>query len=296
MRRNAFAIIITLIIMGAATEACAGARGKRNVSPNGEFSFQVESHGRVLPIYNHNGKSYVEGAYGQTYGIRVNNHTGRHIEAVVTVDGRDVVSGKVGSYRTERGYVIDPYDSVFIEGFRRSWNNVAAFTFTSVGDSYAARMGDASNVGVIGVAVFKAKTYRPKTVPVYPYMYDDEAKEEAAPGLGTGYGRRSPKRSKSVPSAPAYSEKEAVDRDHNQGLGTGYGTDTYSPSTRTTFTRASRRPSAVMAVRYDDREGLYRLGVLPRPSYYRRAPTPEPFPNSPEPASFAPPPPSYWWE
>jgi hypothetical protein len=88
--------------------------------------------------------------------------------------------------------------------------------------------------------------------------------------------------------------------EHSQGLGTAYGEDTYSPSSSTTFERRSRRPSTVLAIRYDDREGLYALGVLPRPYYprpYHRKPKPDPFPHSPEPVTFAPPPPPrYYWE
>ena len=59
------------------------------------------------------------------------NRTHQRIEAVVTVDGRDVISGQVGDYTKQRGYVIDAYDSVLIEGFRRSMNTVAAFRFTN---------------------------------------------------------------------------------------------------------------------------------------------------------------------
>ena len=286
-------IVMVSLLLVCAEDAHASSRRKQNVSPNGEFSFQIESQGRVLPVYNYKGQSYVEGVMGATYGIRVVNHTGQRIEAVVTVDGRDVVSGRVGNYKKERGYVIEPYDAVFIEGFRRSWNSVAAFTFTDVGDSYAARMGDASNVGVIGVAVFKQKVYRPVPVPVVPYAYDG-AREEAAPNLGSGYGGGASKK-RSAPRAPSAESRPYDDGDYEQGLGTAYGDDTYSPSSQTTFSRASRRPSAVMTVRYDDRDGLYRLGVLPQYRYYRNS-TPEPFPESSEPVSFAPPPPRRWWE
>jgi hypothetical protein len=41
-----------------------------------------------------------------------------------------------------------------IDGFRQSDDQVAAFRFAKVRDSYAARRGDARNVGVIGIAFF----------------------------------------------------------------------------------------------------------------------------------------------
>jgi len=301
--RRALSVITAVVAIAAFSTHCHAGRGKRNVSSGGEYSFEIISGGMTLPVYNHRGRSYVEGRFGDTYAIRVYNHTGSRVEAVVTVDGRDVITGKVGNYKSGRGYVIAPYDSVLIDGFRTSWSNVAAFRFTDVGDSYAARMGDASNVGVIGVAVFKEKTYRPTPPPIYyPRRKDYEQ------GLGTGYGRGAPAapESKSADSAKrGAAESEGyggydyapTPRRHRQGIGTEYGDDTYSPATSTSFTRDSSRPRAVLAVRYDDREGLIALGVLPRPHprpYYH--PKPDPFPNSPEPVTFAPPPPRYYWE
>lgn len=305
MVRQLSTVIAFTVIVSVSTHCRAG-RGKTHVAPNGQFSVQVESGGTALPVYTHRGKSYVEGYFGAPYGIRISNHTGSRVEAVVTVDGRDVITGKVGDYRSGRGYVIDPYDSVLVDGFRTTWDNVAAFTFTDVGDSYAARMGDASNVGVIGVAVFKERAFRPRPAPIPDPLPRRHFRDQ---GLGTGYGGSAPSAPKSsarggAAESEAFDSSEgyaATERRHRQGLGTQYGQDTYSPTTSTTFVRATRRPTALLAIRYDDREGLIALGVLPRPyqpprPYYRRKPLPDPFPRSPEPVTFAPPPPRYDWE
>jgi hypothetical protein len=99
------------------------------------------------------GRTFILGSSGQRYTILLENRTGASFEAVVTVDGLDVVSGQTGSFEN-RGYVIRPYGPVEIRGFRQSLDRVAAFRFGSVGDSYAADRGDARNVGVIGVALF----------------------------------------------------------------------------------------------------------------------------------------------
>ena len=42
-----------------------------------------------------------------------------------------------------------------IDGWRTSEDSVAAFRFSSIEDSYAERMGDGRNVGVIGAAFFR---------------------------------------------------------------------------------------------------------------------------------------------
>ena len=73
---------------------------------------------------------------------------------MLSVDGRDAVTGRVGDFVNLRGYVIDPYANITVEGFRQSWGRVASFQFTSPGDSYSARQGTPQNVGVVGVAFF----------------------------------------------------------------------------------------------------------------------------------------------
>src|SRR2546422_280885 len=78
----------------------------------------------------------------------------RRVEAVVSVDGRDVVSGNPGDYMRERGYIIPPHGSVVVDGFRQSLSRAAAFRFSRPGSSYSSRMGTPENVGVIGVAFF----------------------------------------------------------------------------------------------------------------------------------------------
>ena len=113
----------------------------------------LDQGGRPLPALEVASREYVVGEPGEAYMIEVENHTNIRIEAVATVDGLDVVDGEEGSF-AKRGYVIGPFDSVRIDGFRRSTDTVAAFRFGSVRNSYAGRKGKARNVGVIGVALF----------------------------------------------------------------------------------------------------------------------------------------------
>ena len=65
-----------------------------------------DESGRELPTFHHAGQSYVLGRFGERYDIRVENRTGRRVEAVVTVDGRDVMTGEVGDFVHARGYLI----------------------------------------------------------------------------------------------------------------------------------------------------------------------------------------------
>jgi len=113
----------------------------------------LDENGAPLPSASFGGQDYVAGSDGQRYVIQIENHTNRRFEAVATVDGLDVVDGKDGSM-SKRGYLIDPWSTLQIDGFRRSQAAVAAFRFGAVKDSYAARKGNDRNVGVIGVAFF----------------------------------------------------------------------------------------------------------------------------------------------
>jgi hypothetical protein len=113
----------------------------------------LDENGSPLPTTNFGGRDYVAGADGQRYVIHIENHTGNRFEAVATVDGLDVIDGQGGSF-SKRGYLVNPWSTLEIDGFRRSQAVVAAFRFGAVKDSYAARKGSDRNVGVIGVAFF----------------------------------------------------------------------------------------------------------------------------------------------
>ncbi len=109
--------------------------------------------GRPLPGYPAGDRMYVLGQAGRRYVIVLENTTPYRFEAVVSVDGLDVINGRAASLGF-RGYIVPPRGSVQIDGWRRSQSTVAAFRFGSVGESYAAERGEARNVGVVGVALY----------------------------------------------------------------------------------------------------------------------------------------------
>jgi hypothetical protein len=296
------ALIVSFITVTVVTvlsnNLCAGTGAN-----NGDFSFQLESDGYPLSFYYSNGRTYVEGVKGEKYAIRIFNNSAGRVEAVVTVDGRDVISGKEGDYSSERGYIIAPHSSVLIEGFRTSLNGVAEFYFTDVNDSYAARMKNAVNTGVIGVAIFKEKRrrrgrHRPSPLMQYnryskrkAAQYRVQRNSESIKGpQKKGRAKVSERvRGSSLPLQSSYRSFERGDYEEQQ-IGTGYGEYRYSPAKESRFRRRSRRPSAKLAIYYDDFDGLVSRGVI-HPSGFYRPDVPNPFPLSDE-RAFAPPPPS----
>jgi hypothetical protein len=103
---------------------------------------------------NAGGRWFVIGEQGRRYSIVLRNETDYRLEAVLSVDGLDVMDGRPASMR-KRGYILRPRERLVVDGWRRSMQSVAAFRFGSVRDSYAEqKYGDSRNVGVIGVALF----------------------------------------------------------------------------------------------------------------------------------------------
>jgi hypothetical protein len=145
----------------AGIRAVAGAAQPRRTRP--VFSGAIESllsvelrdqSGSLLPGLAVGGRWFVVGEAGRRYSIVVRNESDVRIEVVLSVDGLDVMDGRPASYG-KRGYIIAPRGQVRVEGFRQSFDAVAAFRFGSVSDSYANRKhGDTRNVGVIGIAAF----------------------------------------------------------------------------------------------------------------------------------------------
>lgn len=122
-------------------------------------SLQGEN-GEALPGYSTGDRMYVIGQAGQRYTIMVENLTDQRFEAVVSVDGLDVINGRPAAMGY-RGYLVGPHARLSIEGFRQSASTVAAFRFGAVGESYAADRGDARNVGVVGIALFAENGWVP---------------------------------------------------------------------------------------------------------------------------------------
>lgn len=155
----------------------------------------IADGGDTLDTFFHKGRYYVHGAAGQRYTIRVSNPTPQRVEAVVSVDGIDVIDGESGDLR-KRGYVVPAYGEVRIEGWRTSLDDVASFRFSAVKNSYAGRKGKARNVGVVAVALF-AEEAPPQIILADPpddYDYDggEDYGDDVEPYLDNRWNGRVP--------------------------------------------------------------------------------------------------------
>lgn len=119
----------------------------------------LDERGRILRGGTGGGRTYVVGQDGQRYVMQIRNDTGGTYEVVSSVDGLDVIDGEIANLG-KRGYIIRPYSTLTIDGFRTSHTTVAAFRFGAVSESYAARTSGDRNVGVIGFAFFAERGSR----------------------------------------------------------------------------------------------------------------------------------------
>jgi hypothetical protein len=124
-----------------------------------------DGNGRFLSGFEATGKKFVVGSAGDRYSIVLQSHVPARLEVVVSVDGLDVIDGKAASF-SKRGYLIEAHGQIEIDGFRQSMDQVAAFRFGSVRNSYAEKKtGDSRNVGVIGIALFNEQGTNPASWP-----------------------------------------------------------------------------------------------------------------------------------
>ncbi len=228
---------------------------------SGPYELQVLVAGAPSRTFRHEGETFVLGHLGERYTLRLLNHTGRRIEAVVSVDGRDVIDGKPGDWRGKRGYLVPAWGSVEIDGWRISQREAAAFRFSTVPESYAARTGNAREVGVIGVAIFPER-WVPPPRPLYvppPIPWNERSRDDLE---GQSYGKSSPPAEDKAPQSGAPSAAPlAQKRAERPGLGTEFGEAVSSQVTEVPFERARQHPDAVLGARYDDRAGLVALGI-----------------------------------
>ena len=217
--------------------------GSANAGALVDLAVVDRATGQSIPVYSHRGRVYVPGTPGTKYSLRITNRTGERVLAVTSVDGVNVITGETAN-PSQSGYVLDPWGSVEIAGWRKNMSEIAAFYFTPLPDSYAARTDRPGNVGVIGVAAFRE--YRPPRPPA-------SLRQDA-------------------PAAPlADAESRAAPKEK---LGTGHGERESSYASWTDFRRASDSPAELVSVWYDSRANLVARGIIPGRPYAEPSPFP----------------------
>lgn len=251
---------------------------------------QLQVDGCAAPLYlsdRGDARRYFEAFAGRNYSVVVRNNTGGRLGVLISVDGLNVVSGQRSRLSPdEQMYVLGPWETTTIRGWRTSLNDIQRFVFVDEKRSYAERTGQANgDMGWIRVASFREQgtAWRPRP----HYLYEGRDRDElqgsrnGAQQAPPTAERRAEPQAAPAPSAPgtvqeqsdrplAMGEMKAQRKSEVDGLargdqggsfpGTGWGEHRSDPVQHVEFT-AERRATDTLNFRYEYASGLQALGI-----------------------------------
>jgi hypothetical protein len=233
------------------------------VAAENGFSIDVLIDGVPSTEYAARGRRYIEALENAEYALRIHNPTPSRVAVAISVDGLNTIDARHTSAWDAHKWVIEPYGTISVRGWQMSSENARRFYFTTERDSYAAKLGQAANLGVISAVFFRERN-QPITVmpvtpapkPVYPSDKDNRAptandRSESAPTRGGSLDAA--KERSAQPYPPPDDESAAT------GIGRTVRNDVQ-------WIHMDLDPKAVaeVTIRYEYRAALVRLGIIPR--------------------------------
>jgi len=232
----------------------------------GPYSIEVLVDGVPVPEHFSRGTTYIQAFEGRAYSIRLRNHTGERVAVALSVDGLNTIDAKRTSAREASKWILDPYQTIDIGGWQTSSATARRFFFTTEPRSYGAWLGETRNLGIIAAAVFRERHRRQQ------YWEENDSPRPMAPEPQREGSRlqKAPQESAESGSADSRSSERRKDLSGDHAA-TGIGREDDHSVVRVHFD-AERSPAAVMQLRYEYRDALVRLGLLPRWDDRRRDP------------------------
>lgn len=235
------------------------------------YSIEVLVDGHPLATYAARGTTYVEALRGREYAIRLRNNTGRRVAVALSVDGLNSIDAKSTTARDASKWVLGPWETAVISGWQTSSDHARRFFFTTEEKSYGAWLGKTDDLGVISAAFFREIQPKPqplakRALPRAPEA--DAGARDRNEAAGASAAQSAPTESKAERQAESAARDQAALSDEYAATGIGRQVDApvYSVDLQ-----LERNPAATVAIRYEYRDALVRLGVLPAPR-----PTPDP--------------------
>ena len=208
---------------------------------------EVLVDGKPLTEYAARGTTYIEALHGREYALRLTNLGDRRIAVALAVDGLNSIDAKTTSASRASKWVLGPYQTTTISGWQVSSTDARRFFFTTEEESYGSWLGRDTNLGVIEAVVYREKKPR---LTLGQWLGSDS---KAAPAP-TDRAR---------PSAEAEKRSgEAADADDMAATGIGRRVDHRVQRVQLDL---ENRPAAQLRLRYEYRQQLVHLGVLPSP-------------------------------
>lgn len=205
--------------------------------------------GRRLPTYVARGTRYVEALKGREYEIRLRNPYPVRVAVALSVDGLNTIDARHTSAAEARKWVIEPYGAITISGWQVSLNDARRFEFTTEERSYGAWLGRTHDLGIISAVFYRER----QAAWVEPVVGESAQRNEPA---SDREGAKSRPEAASGGSARA----QAVGAEDYAATGVGRRTE---HAVRQVHLELEPEPAASVSLRYEFREQLVRLGVLP---------------------------------
>ncbi|MCA1635449.1 MAG: hypothetical protein LC802_17605 [Acidobacteria bacterium] len=254
---------------GESTEAeSAGAAAAQEMSASpvryySPFEVDVLVEGRPLDEYPARGRRYVEATEGSEYELLVRNPLPVRVAVALSVDGLNTIDARRSSSWDSSKWLIEPYQTIRINGWQTSSSRARRFYFTTERDSYASKLGRKSDLGVITAVFYRENTSRP--YPVVPRVERGEDDGGARPRMEEQKSADSSARTNRAESATRGARPPVVaPQSDDEYAATGIGR---AVEHQVSFVNLDleRRPAAEVTIRYEYRAALYKLGVLPHP-------------------------------
>jgi hypothetical protein len=237
--------IILLTLLALAVTALHGAPAAALEA--GVCRIEVLVDGKPLTEYPARGTTYIEGLKGREYALRLTNLIDRRIAVALSVDGLNSIDAKTTSASKASKWVLGPYQTTTISGWQISSTDARRFFFTTEENSYGAWLGRDANLGIIEAIVFRER--KPRMT--FSQLFGERSKAETAP---TPRQRPSTEAEKSSAAG--------ADADDLAATGIGRRID---HRVRRVQLDLEEQPAAQLRIRYEYRQQLVHLGVLPSP-------------------------------
>jgi hypothetical protein len=218
------------------------------------FNVDVVIDGYSVEKMAARGRTYVEALPGREYELRINNPFPYRIAVAVSVDGLNSIDARHTSAWNASKWVVNPYETITVTGWQMSSSRARKFYFTSERDSYASKLGDTTNIGVISVVAFRER--EPKPIRILPRPDRDDKD-----GAGTSEREEAPSRGAKNKSAGQSSAAPVMNNDEYAATGIGRSVNN---DVQWIHMELDSRPVVETSIRYEYYAALVKLGVLPR--------------------------------
>jgi hypothetical protein len=120
-------------------------------------SLDKNIEGKQLKKYSIDNTDFIGAFENEPFEIVFKNNTHKKVQVVISVDGTDILTGKLASTEPSgKMWLVNGYDSLRLKAWPETNSGGARFVFTNTDNSVAANThGNLSSKGIIAVAVFE---------------------------------------------------------------------------------------------------------------------------------------------